>query len=88
MCITLEFTKNIININEFNPFICWALEFIRCQLKRCESDTELAPFFFGNFCYYLTFDKIKKAHKHSVYRLLVEFDKFLAENEGFEPPEV
>ena len=31
---------------------------------------------------------MQKPDKHSVYRVLVEFDAFLAEKEGFEPPEV
>ncbi len=31
---------------------------------------------------------MQKADKHSVYRLLMEFDVFPAEKEGFEPPEV
>ena len=31
---------------------------------------------------------MQKADKHSVYRLLLEFNTSLAEKEGFEPPEV
>jgi hypothetical protein len=48
----------------------------------------IKPFLFDIICFYLILKKIKKARKHSIYGLLVEFSKLPAEKEGFEPPEV